>query len=228
MMDNNTAIAYINNMGGIRSDSCDHIAFDIWKWVAEQQIWISAAHIRGFENVIVDKISRMFQRSSEWKLTEKVFKQIATKSGKPDIHLLASRINHQLPNYISWRHGQAVDVFSINRSKTYNYCFPPFSIILKVLKKIQDKAQDILVVLFWAAWNWSSVFLGMLVDHPLITTALLKKLHTHPIVPHPLHHKLRLPLAHIYEEVLICKMFQHRHNMFSCPFGENQPEEDIP
>ena len=38
MMENNTAVAYINNMGGIRSDLCDDIAFDIWQWTAEQQI----------------------------------------------------------------------------------------------------------------------------------------------------------------------------------------------
>ena len=29
MMDNNTAVAYINNMGGIRSNLCDDIAFEI-------------------------------------------------------------------------------------------------------------------------------------------------------------------------------------------------------
>ena len=38
MMENNTAVAYINNMGGIRSDLCDDIAFDIWQWAAEQLI----------------------------------------------------------------------------------------------------------------------------------------------------------------------------------------------
>ena len=35
MMDNTTAVAYINSMGGIRSDLCDDIAFDIWQWAAE-------------------------------------------------------------------------------------------------------------------------------------------------------------------------------------------------
>ena len=38
MMDNNTVVAYINNMeegGGIRSDLCDDIAFEIWQWAAE-------------------------------------------------------------------------------------------------------------------------------------------------------------------------------------------------
>ena len=31
MVDNNTAVAYINNMGGIRSDLCEGIAFNIWQ-----------------------------------------------------------------------------------------------------------------------------------------------------------------------------------------------------
>ena len=31
MMDNNTAVAYINNMRGIRSNMCDDIAFYIWQ-----------------------------------------------------------------------------------------------------------------------------------------------------------------------------------------------------
>ena len=51
MMGNNTAVAYINHMEGIRSDLCDDIAFDIWKWAAEQQIWVSATNIPGYENV---------------------------------------------------------------------------------------------------------------------------------------------------------------------------------
>ena len=54
-------------MRGIRSDLCDDIAFNIWQWAAEQ-IWVSAAHIPGSENVVADKNTRIFERSSEWKL----------------------------------------------------------------------------------------------------------------------------------------------------------------
>ena len=93
-MDNNAAVAYINNMGGIRSDLCDDVAFDIWQWASEQQI-----------NVVADKNSRIFERSSEWKLRERVFKHIVSIFGKPDIDLFAFRINHQLSNYISWSQG---------------------------------------------------------------------------------------------------------------------------
>ena len=69
-----------------------------------------------------------------------MFKQIVSLFDKPDIDLFASKINHKLSNYISWRPdpgAKAVDAFSINWLLTYNYCFPPFSITLKVLQKIQ-------------------------------------------------------------------------------------------
>ena len=66
MMGNNKAVPYINNMGGIRSDLCDDIAFEIWQWAA--QLCISAAHIPGSENLIADKNSKMFERSLEKKL----------------------------------------------------------------------------------------------------------------------------------------------------------------
>ena len=74
-----------------------------------------------------------------------VFKQIVSTFSKPGIDLFASRINHQLSNYISWRPepgARAVDAFSINWSPTYNYCFPPFSIILKVLQKVQQESYS--------------------------------------------------------------------------------------
>ena len=149
---------------------CDDIALDIWQWAAERQIWVSAAHIPESKNVVADKSSRMFERSSEWKLRERVFKQIVSTFGKPDIDLFASRINHQLSNYISWRPdtgAKAVGAFSINWSPTYNYCFPSFSIILKVLQKIQREAQAIVLVPYWTTQNWFFALLGMLIDRPL-------------------------------------------------------------
>ena len=142
-----------------------------------------------------------------------VFKQIVSTFSKPGIDLFASRINHQLSNYISWRPepgARAVDAFSINWSPTYNYCFPPFSIILKVLQKIQpDKAQAIVVVPYWTTQNLTT-------PHP-----------TNPTTPHPLDPKLKLLVAHISGKISSHKMFLQQHNIFSFSFGENQPGKDI-
>ena len=153
--------------------------------------------------------------------------------GKPDIDLFASRINHQLSNYVSWRPdpgAKAVDAFSINWSPTYNYCFPPFSRILKVLQKIQqDKAQAIVVVPYWVTQDWFPVLLGMLVDHSLIMIASLDLLYlpTHQTIPHSLHPSFKLLVAHISGVTSIHKIFLQQHNIYSCPFAENQPGRDI-
>ena len=162
-----------------------------------------------------------------------MFKHIVSTFGKPDIDLFASSINHQLSNYISWRPNpgaKAVDAFSINWSPTYNYCFPPFSIILKFLQKIQQgKAQAIVVVPYCTTHNWFPVLLGILVDHALIMTASLNILYlpTHPTTPHPLHPKLKLLVDHISGVTSIHKMFLELHNIYSYPLGGNQLGENI-
>lgn len=68
----------------------------------KQQIWISAAHNPGSENVIADKSFKIFERSSQWKLTKEVFKQIARTFGKRNIDLFTSRTNRLSQNYIFW------------------------------------------------------------------------------------------------------------------------------
>jgi hypothetical protein len=46
-VDNTTAVAYVNHMGGIRSASCNALAKQIWTWCNQHSIWLSAAYIPG-------------------------------------------------------------------------------------------------------------------------------------------------------------------------------------
>ena len=57
MIDNTTAVSYINSMGG-RSLTCNQITRELWVWCANHGIWLSAAHIPGKDNVLADKASR--------------------------------------------------------------------------------------------------------------------------------------------------------------------------
>ena len=54
MIDNTSAIAIINNMGTSHSGRCNTLAKWIWEWCISRQIWISAAHIPGRENFVLD------------------------------------------------------------------------------------------------------------------------------------------------------------------------------
>ena len=93
MCDNVTAIAYINNMGGIKSETCNNIAFRIWDFCTENNMRISAAHIPGKDNIETDHQSRILQDATEWKLHPELFQKNVDKFEKPDIDLFASRIN---------------------------------------------------------------------------------------------------------------------------------------
>ena len=44
--DSTTATTYINNMGGLASNSCNCLAKEIWTYCTDQEIWLSAVHIQ--------------------------------------------------------------------------------------------------------------------------------------------------------------------------------------
>ena len=87
-----------------------------------------------------------------------IFQEIVCRFGKPDIDLLASRINHKLEIYISFRPGPnavAEDAFSIYWTKQYVYIFAPFSTLSMVLRKIvKDEAKAIVVAPLWTTQSW--------------------------------------------------------------------------
>ena len=149
-LDNSTTIAYINYIRGTKSVDCNNIAVEIWQWCISKNIWISAAFIPGTNNTIEDKKSRVFDDSTEWTLDYGLFKKICITFFKPDIDLMASRLNNKCEKYISWHPDPyvfAVDAFSEKWAYMTCYCFPPFSLIGKVLTKINhDQANGILIV----------------------------------------------------------------------------------
>ena len=114
-IDNTTAVAYINSMGGTHSLGCNEISRDIWTWYIARNLRVTAISLPGKENVDADKESRVFNDSIEWALREKIFHDIFKLYGKPSIDPFASRINKIVARYVSWRPDpevQFVDAFS--------------------------------------------------------------------------------------------------------------------
>lgn len=73
------------------------------------------------------------------------------------IDLLASRNNIKINKFFSWKRGPkalAIDAFTLNWKNSKFYTFSSFSIILKVLQKINDGACGF----FNYTLNWSSQF----------------------------------------------------------------------
>ena len=64
-LDNSTAIAYVNKVGGTRSRSFSAIASFIVEWCESRNIYILATHLPGVLNSIADRESRLTLDSSD-------------------------------------------------------------------------------------------------------------------------------------------------------------------
>jgi hypothetical protein len=224
-VDNSTAVAYINNMGGIKSQKLNQLSFEIWQWCILRNIWISAVHIAGKTNVEADKKSRHFSDNHEWMLNKKCFQDIHNKFPALEIDLFASRLNAQLPNYVAWHPDPgcvAVNAFAVTWHFKMFYAFPPFSLIPRCVQKIiQDKATGILITPFWTTQTWFPQVLQILFNQPWI----LKQSHNLIIHPsqkklHPLHKSLRLMVCPVSGNLSKQQAFQQRLPMSSCPPGD--------
>lgn len=184
---------------GVKTPKCNKITKELWTWCKQHDIWVTAVHIPGKENIVADKESREGRRDTEWKLDINIFLKIVTLWPMPSIDLFASRLNYQIKPFVSWKpdpEALAVDAFSLNWNLYNNfYAFPPFSLINRVLQKIeQDQCHGIIIVPLWKTQVWFPRLLIMLVDTPIIlpSTETMLTLPSDQQKLHPLHQKLTL------------------------------------
>lgn len=107
----------------------------------------------------------------EWSLNYNVFHEICSMFGKPNIDLFASRLNNELPKYVSFLPDPtAFDAFNMKlNSNSLYYSFPPFSCIGRLFQKMKiDRAEMILVAPLWNTQHWFTEMLKLLVADPII------------------------------------------------------------
>lgn len=171
-VDNTTAIAYVNRMGGVQYPGLNKIARDIWQWCEIRKIWIYASYIASKENVEADRESRVKNIDTEWELSGAAFESIISTFGLPSIDLFATRSNSKCDYYCSWHRDPdafAIDAFTLDWGTADFYAFPPFALVLRVLRKvISDQACGIVVVPNWPAQPWFPMFMELLVAEPII------------------------------------------------------------
>ena len=229
-MDNTTAVSYVNKMGGAQSVTCDKLARTIWSWAMEHDVWLSAVFIPGKHNVVADFHSRCPKDNTEWKLHTKIFENICEVFHLPTIDLFASDANKQTSQYVSWKldpSAWAVDAFTIPWANLNFYAFPPFSIISRVLTKLDhDKATGILILPTWTTQAWFPLMLRLLIDHPFRVPPH-KHLLSLPRAPqqvHPLYKKLDLLVLHLSGEQSRTSEYQSKLKSSSKIHGEHQLE----
>ena len=227
LSDSTTAVTYVNKMGGTKSTKCNELAKEIWAHCIDRNAWISCQHIPGVDN-IADRPSRKFNDDIEWQLRNDVFQNICRTWDTPEIDLFASRTNHKLKTYCSWKKdpdATFIDAHSLNwRDFKLSYIFPPFSLIPGCLQKLQqDRADSIMVVPLWPQQLWFPQLLRCLIDNPRVLPSTAKILHlAHTEAKHPLSPKLKLIACLVSGEAMKCKAFRKNLSTSSWPHGETQ------
>ena len=183
--------------GGTHSLICNDIAKSIWQWATHRNIWLSVAYVPDSDNTVADFKSRHYEDNTEWSLSPVLFWKLTQQFFIPRVDLFASRLNHQVDTFVSWKpEPQAWAVaFSLHWKDIMFYAFPPFSVLGRVLSKIKmEQASGILVLPLWPTQPWFPVMMDLLVDHPRLVkpnpnNLLIKG---NPLLLHPLHTKLSL------------------------------------
>ena len=159
-------------MGGVKFKNLNKITHDIWSWCDERKIWIFVSYIGSSENVKADTESRRLEPETEFSLCSSAFRDIINSFGEPEIDLFASRTNTKCKLYVSWfqdPNSFTSDAFTISWKKYFFYAFPPFAIILRVLRKIiDDKATGIIVVPNWPSQAWYHLFKSLRISKEII------------------------------------------------------------
>ena len=171
MCDNTTAIAGIRKQGSTRTPEINRIARDLWLWALERNIWLSAVHIPGIENVEADEASRNFKDELEWTLQDVWFRKICDRFGSPIMDLFASRLNFKVKVFCSFKPdplASVVDAFTFPWNKGLYYGFPPFCLLGRTLQQIvQDGTSIILIVPNWPTKAWYPLFQRLLTRTPM-------------------------------------------------------------
>lgn len=199
-IDNTTAISYINRQGGIQFPHLNNLTRGIWQWCERRKIWLHASYVNTKDNC-ADAESRKINPDTEWELSNEAYQLILYNFGHPNIDLFASRINAKCAKFVSWKpdpDAYTVDAFTINWRLNVFYAFPPFSLILKCLRKIiDDEATGILVFPYWPSQPWFPLLQSMLDSDILFLNPNKYLLQSHFRDHHPLHSKLTLGAARL-------------------------------
>ena len=166
-------------------------------------------------------------------LTGGLLNAIHDRWGPFGIHLFASRLNFKVPQYVSWRPdpgAQFINAFLMDWKPHYFYAFPPFSVIVNCLQKIeQDQSTGLLIAPLWTTQPWFTLLLNLLSDHPLVlpqSDTLLVQPHSNTV--HALSKRLQLIACKVSGNPSASELFQAKLPTSSCSLGQLVPKNNMP
>lgn len=175
LVDATTSVAYITNWGG-PSMTCNRLVRKIWGLCATFNIRIvQVSHVAGSVMITsgVDALSRPFRFArgkeagrDDWRLVASCFAQLQDLLGVVfTVDRMATRANKRCKQFCS---NSSVDpecfgdsAFSVDwrvdrfGHPAINYCFPPFSLIQRVVEHVKECQTWVTIVIpWWPSQHW--------------------------------------------------------------------------
>ena len=170
--DNTTAVAYLRHQGGTRSALLNRTEQQLLRWAEVHSITLLPQFIMGRNNVLADALSCPNQiLGSEWTLKLSVFHRLRQR-WPVMIDLFATSQNHCCLPYFSPFHDPnsiGTDALLQRWDGWQAYAFPPYVLILAVLKKLRSSSGVLLTIIapYWPQRPWFPELLELLVDGPV-------------------------------------------------------------
>jgi hypothetical protein len=151
------ALAHIRKEGGLRGRALLEGAERILLLAHQRQIRLLPSFISSEENMQADAALK-FQLLPDWHLAPRIFLQMSTLWGPPQIDLFASRQSAQMQRFYSWKAAdasEAIDALSLRWDFTLAFLFPPIPLLKRVLRKLElSWGTFLLVTPYLEAQTW--------------------------------------------------------------------------
>jgi hypothetical protein len=161
-------------MGG-RIARYDAMARRIWRFLEHRDMFLVAFYVPSAENC-ADELTRLGNSrradrvlASEFQLIPRWFDHACSYLGvQPTIDWFASDETALLPVFCAWEtsaNATCFDAFAHSWKNDVGYFFPPFSLLSRVIAKIQaDEAHGLIVVPHWEGAAWWRTLMQMAHD----------------------------------------------------------------
>jgi hypothetical protein len=171
--DNITTLHYVRRMGG-RLIHLTRALLPLAEFLREREIRLLVDYLPGIWNLLADPLSRQEASVADAHLLPEAFRLLEERWGPHQVDLMASAVNHQIPNYIS--HLPDAGALWTNLFTWYPndavhgwYCFPPVARVGRVLQwAVLHEVPMTLVVPDWPSQPWWPLLLTYLSDVPLV------------------------------------------------------------
>ena len=215
--DNTTTVSTISKKGSMNRFR-DKYTRKIFAHCDKYNICLKICFISGVSNRRADFSSRNFaHHNTEWSLSEKCMQFIEKRCPfTMNMDLFASHLNFKFRRYCAWKPDPfafAINCFNLDWSQFNSFAFPPFSVILRLLKKVEeDKVTRLgLVCPWWPQSTWFLMLVKLMSSKPVF---LPKNTSAELNIPwdcnlrHPLSSKMRLIFVTLSASCFIKNSFQ--------------------